>query len=293
MMDRPADGQGPAAMRHETHEVIGTLCRYALLGLTAVGVVALAVVILSGVAGGTFDPQPRIVAPDHITRPRETAYPRVWLTEPRSAAGAGLLVVSPGSADRPVLALSRRPTMFLPTRATRPGPVRMNLRGFPYGPLALVCQEVTMQIIPEDRPVTLVDARLATMAESDAWLETSRQLRRTSDLVYLHAGTLQTYQQSVASLKHSDPLSTVFAWGGQKTTPLHVVLHAVRELGRSRPGPVTLVTGKPDLGWQAVRKGLEVRLIGAREEGRLPPNLQVYPDLRKFKESLAASAIGQ
>jgi hypothetical protein len=280
-------------MRHETHEVIGTLCRYVLLGLTGIGVIILSAVVLSGVAQGTFDPQPLVVVPDHVTSPRQRAYPRAWLIEPQSSAGGGLLVVSSESADRPSLAISRRPMMFLPTRATALGPIRMDLRGFPYGPLALVCRQATIQVIPPSRPVVLVDAGLVASEDAEMWTETSRELHRRGAVVYLHLDSLETYQETVEALRRRDPQATVFGWQTEKDNRLRIVLRAVGSLGKRRSGGTALVTADRDLAWTAVRRGLEVRLLGAKEGDRLPENLKVFPDLRMFKESLAATAIGQ
>jgi len=182
-------------------------------------------------------------------------------------------------------------------RGLAPGLERLAVVGVPYGPYAFAAQDCLLAGVPPERPVFLLDVRLALAARHEqpavmaACLD---ELRRRGQAALFFIGPPREAAECRARVRgfwQNLPLVLHSGKGG----PVAALWYFGQPLGRIRGQGMEVITADAALAVEAARTGLTTHLIAAGQAPppASPPRLTVHDSLGSFKDSLARSPIGR
>ena len=285
----------PSHADSHTREEIGFLCRW---GLLAVACGALAVILYAAVAVAVAIPrelEANIVLPDAIWQAghRERAHLRGRLLPPGLGEHSCCPIVTQAGEAQRFAPLAEQ--MLSPRLGPAgPGLHRVRLRGSPYDSLASQCRQALVRVVPPERLVFLLDARLAVEARATdaAGLGTClAQMRRHGAVAFFHPGPLDSFPASRGRLRRIAHDVPALCSVRQPHEPMDVVWHAAWTLNR-KEALLTVVTHDADLAAEARKAGFITWLVSARparEAGGDAPRR--FGGLPKLKEYLAGRPI--
>jgi len=280
------DHHGPVA------EVVGFLCRWLLLGGAAglIGLVAweglLATVSVSQ------DIQCRFIVPDCIWRAgldRSSLIYQPGLIVGRGAASglpAVLAVRQTGPIEMGLIESAGNFWIFWP--GCQAGNVRAACAGAPYSSLAFGRQTACVLGVPDGRPLTLVDARLAPPHGKTprlAWQETVAAMARLGEVaLFCPEASPAEYEAILADYRNAGGKLPVL-YRPEKMP--YLFRRVAADLARPKRTGMSIVTGDARLAGLAAGAGFSVHLIGPPPEApNTAQGIVNHATLDEFKDSL-------
>ena len=179
-----------------TREAVGFMARWTLLAFVAATIAAVTWASARTTAAITAAVRARLVVKDWVLRPAiggRRGFPLFGHVRPAPGGGSMslALVCFPGRSIRLMKTMDER----CPWRLTDPRQGRYDvvIRGLPYGPVAFQTREAIVSCIPRDRPVLLVDARLALQqlrSRPLRWRTCLRRMHAAGEVVLFHPGPM-------------------------------------------------------------------------------------------------------
>ena len=270
---------------HESREIVGLLCRWAILAVSAGGMCGLAAVSLSGAAA--VPPRPEVVIPEAVWSGQGDSYVRGSLVGGELGRNASLFLSSLGGEASQV-AMYAPPSIYLPVGGDHEGMNTLLLRGIPYGPAADVRASTRMLVIGPGQPVFLVDGRVAMSQEKAALPGMQGALHRLGQVVLFTGKGVRDWPQQRADLYRLGMRQVLVGSCYREENWLGILKGSARSLARA-PSRLEVVTSDPTLAIDAAAAGFEVDLVAPI--GLLPasmPSLHVYSSLANLQANLAS-----
>ncbi|MBS3734498.1 MAG: hypothetical protein KGY99_06175 [Phycisphaerae bacterium] len=263
-------------MRDQTREIVGFLCRWALLGVTGGAGVAVGALVLGSAGDVAAGPTARMTVPDAVCRYPGRGHVLGQLTPPYARSPDAAALVS--TPDR---GLRRVPTgeRHLLQRVIAPpiGASRFHFVGIPYSRYAFARADALLWAVPPGRDVWLIDARLvpdADDAETQRWEPLLALLAaihtRRHDAALFWTGATAAYDALRRRVRrHAGPVPVLHVLRPDGAPPLRVLLRARWRL-RARDELPTVITPDAALADAAAERGFPTHLVA---DAAQPPQL--------------------
>jgi hypothetical protein len=286
-------------MNDEQREITGFLCRWSLLGLVALTVLAAAWAAALATEAISAELRTEVILPDGVARAGQDVWLVGYLRPPLPYSAPSAMVYRGEDGRRVGPAWARFDRVHWFPSGGGPGLERMDFRGQPYGPLALERRSVRLLVVLPDEPLWLLDAVWAEQLSRRRRNELaglSAQLDGRGAVALFHPGPVEAFAACRSALRRRGFQYAVLldvTEDGDQLDPVHVLRRTSRRIRRwSHNRGVFVVTGDVELGISAAAEGFETHL--------LPPpgtdvpasdKLTVHNTLGEMKDFLAPAPI--
>ena len=253
-------------MNERSREIAGFLCRWCLLGMAGVIVLAATCAAILATSSLASELRTELTVPDFIGEmPAERpialhAYvdPPVTYRSPPPA----MAILADGSLRSAVRGTG---DWLLLIRAAGPGLHHLTVKGMPYGPLAFLTSQALVRVIPERRAVFLVDARLASMCSRvapRAWGRRLDEMWRRGEMAFFWSGRPREFRRLRAQLHVPGSPMPLLATLGPRADYLRTLQRTQRALNVRgwRNVKPTVVTADEQLAGRAAKAAFPVEL---------------------------------
>ncbi len=278
-------------MNDMVKEIIGFLCRWVLLCITAAGGVGIGWAFLRGgtvVAAGS----PTLQQSDAIGSGWQRNVALGYLIPPNRRVGRALFTTS-GSDGSFQLVSGGPKYAYVGVPDTQPGLKKIQVRGIIYSATAFEHVEAFSEIVPPSARVICIDARLMSGVGSGRLLVAVRRLEQFAHVVLLHLGTHEEFPEvrQIARRKFPNtPLVFAIPRRSDVTYPLRRITYMLKHSGRNSAAP-ELLTADETLARRAAAKGFSVHWISPDQKKRyLSGNLATYNTLPEFTRRITLTA---
>jgi len=281
-------------MNHHLHEVLGFLCRWALLALTAAALPAgFYVATLPGITLRE-DRIAKFVVPDGLRREPVGlgVYLRGYLRPVVGYPSSPVAMASPPEG-KTSLSVGGRGIIYPAVVGPSRGVHRVSIRGAPYSPLAFERTEALLALAGPRQHVFLIDAEFFQAlgpADQTAFNALLKELDRRGMVAFFLEGTMDAYLAGKDVLGRSYPTRPLL-WHGPAEEGCYLTIgHLPKDVLKDS----SVITADPALALAAIKRGLRAHLIGA--EPSLAPGdagslLSPHASILILKESLATQPI--
>lgn len=282
-------------MRDSSREILGFLCRWALLALVAATVLASVWAATASAAYVRADLGAGLVMPDVIHRPGAKAR-LIGLAGIGTACGNTPPVLAHRPDGRLDLTRASRCRVYCEPVLVHEGANVVELEGTPFGSLSYRRYRAMIYGVTPGRPVFLLDTRMLSDASGVARADLTdlvRALDERANVGFFHAGPSETFaplRNRARRVAPGVPVAWFFPAGEQPVGTVHRVARTCSPAGSD---PVTVTTDPKTAGISA-SQGLRTHFIGDRPVATdRPDRLTVHASAAKFKESLPSLPILQ
>ncbi len=282
-------------MNHHVREVLGFLCRWALLALTAAALPAgFYVATLPGITL-TEDRAANFVVPDGLRREPVAmgVYLRGYLRPELGYPSSPVAMTSTPGGETSV-SVGSGVIIYPAVIGPSAGVHRVSIRGVPYSPLAFKRAEALLALAGPKQHVFLIDAELfqgLSPADRTAFDALMSELDGRGMVAFFLEGTMDAYLAIKDLLGRSYPTRPLL-WHGPAKEGWYLT---IGHLGKDVLENSSVITADAALAGAAVKRGIRADLIGAEPlpaPGDAGSLLSPHASIAILKESLATQPIG-
>ncbi len=279
-------------MNDMVKEIIGFLCRWVLLCITAAGGIGIGWAFLRGgkvVAAGS----PTLQQSDAIGSGWQRSVALGYLIPPNRRVGRAIFTTS-GSDGSFQLVSGGPKYAYVSVPDTQPGLKKIQVRGVIYSATAFEHAEAFSEIVPPSARVICIDARLMSGVGSGRLLVAVRRLDQFAHVVLLHLGTHEEFpevrQRARRKFPNTPLVFVAIPRRSDLTSSLRRITYQLNRGGRNSAGP-ELLTADETLARLAAAKGFSVHWISPDQKKRyLSGKLATYNTLPEFTRRITLTA---
>jgi len=287
---------GPEYYHGPTSEIVGFLCRWLLLGGAATLISLVAWESLLATVGVSRDVHSRFVVVDAVGRAgagdEVKCRQRGLVTGPRSPSGTAVVLAACPAQPLAKGVRDRDDGFWIRWAGCRAGSASVVCQGVPYGALAFERRTARILGVPDGRPVTLVDVRLARAAartQPAVWRRTLAAMANAGEVGLFFDGPTEGYGPVLAEYRRSGGEMPVLFSKGRMP---YLFTRIARDLARRKNDGISIVTSDAALAGKLARAGFVVHLIAPSAAAAQPSRSMVrHGSLERFKDSLPTPPI--
>lgn len=281
-------------MNESIREAVGFICRWCLLGMSVLIVLAGAwsgVLAAAAIGDGLGS---SMIVSDALWAPRENMVMLGYLSSDYFARKPVVICEQP-TTGRQTLAWAWRDRFYVRIEHARPGVNFVTVKGFPHSGLAFADQQAIFQLVPNrDRTIFLVDARTALKpsgADDRQFRDVFNEAARRGEVAFFCPGSVGDFVDLRARARKLYPSTPILCTVRKKPDTMSALGNTAWALKRSDRKALVVITGDPELAGKSASQGFTTFLIAAGVQRPSRGKLHVCESLVKFKEYLAAMPI--
>ncbi len=280
----------------ESHrrEIVGFLCRWLLLAGAGTVVVAVTWASLLAAADVSGESRAQLLLRDWVAAPgrgdSSGVYLRAHLDPPASRSGLDIaLLIAEGHPLGVVRTYKGDCGMVLDN--PQAGTIPLLVRGLPYGAMAFQASRCRLLCVPSDRPVFLVDARMALAAggrKDEAWAACLRAMKAAGQVALFHPGPWRQFLQCRRDLRAMGVAEPIL-FDERRRDPTYTLTRVGNQLRRRhRREGIEVVTADAKLARQSADRRFGTHLVadGVDAVPAAGP-LRLHRSLANLKDSLS------